>query len=115
MVPVELSVKFTFKGAVPMTGDVSTYAWTFGDGGTSTLQNPSHVYSTPGTYTVALTVTGAGCSDTLTWTVESSICIPDGIEDHVQQARVDVWFAAGPPHSSSECDPLVRCCPYWQA
>ncbi|HIG85961.1 MAG TPA: PKD domain-containing protein, partial [Planctomycetes bacterium] len=27
------------------TGVVSSYAWAFGDGGTSTLQNPSHVYS----------------------------------------------------------------------
>lgn len=33
------------------------HSWTFGDGGTSTKINPSHVYATAGTYTVELTVT----------------------------------------------------------
>ena len=37
----------------------TAYAWTFGDGGTSTSQNPSYTYNTSGTYTVALTVTYA--------------------------------------------------------
>ncbi|MEO2144589.1 MAG: PKD domain-containing protein, partial [bacterium] len=50
------------------TGAVSSYAWTFGDGGTSALQNPSHVYSVAGTYSVSLTVTGPGGLDTLTRT-----------------------------------------------
>jgi len=35
----------------------TTWSWTFGDGGTSILQNPTHTYVTAGTYTVALTVT----------------------------------------------------------
>jgi Zn-dependent metalloprotease len=39
------------------TGGASSWAWTFGDGGTSTLQNPTHTYAAPGTYTVRLTAT----------------------------------------------------------
>jgi len=35
------------------------YGWTFGDGGTSTLQSPGHTYTAAGTYTAALTVTDA--------------------------------------------------------
>jgi PKD repeat protein len=35
-------------------------------GGASTFQNPSHIYTNPGSYTVALTVTGPGGSDTET-------------------------------------------------
>ncbi|MAB80303.1 MAG: hypothetical protein CMJ89_13195, partial [Planctomycetes bacterium] len=30
----------------------TAWAWNFGDGATSTLQNPTHVYSTAGTFTV---------------------------------------------------------------
>jgi PKD repeat protein len=64
------------SGSIPLTvtfTDASTYsptswAWTFGDGGTSTLQNPSHIYTVAGTYTVALTATNAYGSNTLTKT-----------------------------------------------
>ena len=45
------------------TGDIS-YAWTFGDGSTSTEANPTHIYAEPGTYTVCLVIeTTGGCSD----------------------------------------------------
>ncbi|MEW6071966.1 MAG: PKD domain-containing protein [Planctomycetota bacterium] len=43
-----------------------SWSWTFGDGGTSALQNPSYTYVNPGTYTVGLTVTGTNGSDTET-------------------------------------------------
>jgi PKD repeat protein len=38
-----------------------TYAWDFGDGGTSTDENPTHTYAAPGNYTVKLTVTPFRC------------------------------------------------------
>jgi len=38
------------------TGSPTTWLWNFGDGGSSTIQNPSHVYTNGGTYTVKLTV-----------------------------------------------------------
>ena len=50
------------------TGDIDSWNWDFGDGATSTQQNPSHQYTSSGTYTVALTVTGPGGSDTNTKT-----------------------------------------------
>ncbi len=43
-----------------------SWLWNFGDGSTSSNQNPSHIYNLPGVYTVTLIVTNAlGCSDTL--------------------------------------------------
>lgn len=42
----------------------SSWMWVFGDGSTSTLQNPTHQYATVGTYTVQLTVSNDGGSDT---------------------------------------------------
>jgi len=42
-----------------------TYQWTFGDGGTSTLQNPFHTYPAIGTYPTSIIVSTAyGCKDT---------------------------------------------------
>ena len=38
-------------------GTIASYNWNFGDGSTSTAQNPSHTYSASGTYTVTLRVT----------------------------------------------------------
>lgn len=55
-----LSVDFSDNS----TGDVTSWRWNFGDGSTSTLLNPRHTYNTPCNYTVALTVTGPGGSDT---------------------------------------------------
>src|SRR5206468_3463853 len=43
--------------ARPTYGSISAYSWTFGDGATSTAQNPSRTYAAGGTYTVTLTVT----------------------------------------------------------
>jgi PKD repeat protein len=54
------------------TGSITAYSWTFGDGGTSTAQNPSHVYASAGTYTVALTVTGPGGSNTISHVVSAT-------------------------------------------
>src|SRR6185503_20670925 len=42
---------------------ITSWAWNFGDGATSTAQNPSHTYLVPGTYTVSLTATNAIGSD----------------------------------------------------
>ncbi|WP_125775624.1 PKD domain-containing protein [Antribacter gilvus] len=39
--------------------DLVSYAWDFGDGGTSTEASPTHTYAGPGTYPVTLTVTDA--------------------------------------------------------
>jgi hypothetical protein len=48
------------------TGDITSWEWNFGDSGTSTAQDPSHIYNTTGAYTVSLTVTGPGGTDTET-------------------------------------------------
>ncbi|MGQ3012384.1 MAG: PKD domain-containing protein [Flavobacteriales bacterium] len=47
-----------------------TFHWDFGDGNSSTSANPAHTYSTPGTYQVQLTVSGNGCTDSLSQTIE---------------------------------------------
>ncbi|MGB3005569.1 MAG: PKD domain-containing protein, partial [Chitinophagaceae bacterium] len=48
------------------TGNPASWNWDFGNGNTSTLQNPTATYFTPGTYTVSLTVTNTSGTNTLT-------------------------------------------------
>jgi PKD repeat protein len=58
-------------------GSFSQYNWNFGDGGTSTIYNPSHAYSTVGTYPVTLTITnGCGYSKTISQNVHVQNGIP---------------------------------------
>jgi PKD repeat protein len=53
-----------------LTTNADTYAWDFGDGETSTEQNPTHTYAMSGKYTVKLTVTGKGGTADATTEVE---------------------------------------------
>ncbi|MDX1545568.1 MAG: PKD domain-containing protein [Rhodothermales bacterium] len=52
-----------------------TYLWDFGDGTTSTQQNPTHTYGEPGTYTVTLSVSNAAGTDTRSTTVTVDRCV----------------------------------------
>lgn len=49
--------------------DPVEWYWSFGDGGISTFQNPTHTYTVAGTYTVTLTVSNNGGKDSTTCTV----------------------------------------------
>jgi subtilisin family serine protease len=52
-----LTANFVGSASYDPEGSIAGYAWTFGDGSTSTEVNPSRTYSAAGTYTVVLTVT----------------------------------------------------------
>ncbi|MDH5245063.1 MAG: fibronectin type III domain-containing protein [Betaproteobacteria bacterium] len=66
--PVSGSAPLTVAFTSSSSGSITSYAWTFGDGTTSTLQNPSKTYTAAGSFTVGLTVTGPGGSHTATRT-----------------------------------------------
>jgi len=70
---VPLAVQFTDNstGTLPLS-----YAWDFGDGGTSTLPDPVHLFTSAGTYTVNLTVTNDFGSDSTEGTFSVVVVIP---------------------------------------
>jgi PKD repeat protein len=68
-----LECNFTGGGS-DSDGTITSWAWTFGDEGTSNVQSPAHTYDGGGTYTVSLTVTdddGATGSASQAVTVEA--------------------------------------------
>ena len=69
-----------------VSGGIEPYtrSWDFGDGGTSTQEDPTHVYSAAGTYTVTLTVTDAASTVS---TFTQQVVVPE---------VVDVSIAASP-------------------
>ncbi len=67
-----LSVTFTNSST-----NALTYLWDFGDGTTSSAANPTHIYATPGSFTVSLTsINSNGCTETLSMPQLISITPP---------------------------------------
>ena len=93
----ELSADSTC-GVIPFTvnfsnqstakGSSFTYLWDFGDGNTSTTENPNHTYTVEGIYTVSLTVQDSNGSDTRV--------ISDYIKTNSQYLTLDSNDSAGP-------------------
>ena len=72
-----LEASFDSSGSQDTDGTIASYAWDFGDGGTSTAANPDHTYATAGTWDVSLTVTDDdGSSDSITHQVTTSVAPP---------------------------------------
>ena len=92
----DLTVNFT--DSTIFGAPIISWAWNFGDGGTSFLQNPTHTYTDYGSYDVSLTIIDIdGCSRTLVF------------EDHiVVQDTIDPVFDTCPPDQvellSASCD-----------
>ena len=70
------------------TGTPTAWKWNFGDGTSSTLQNPTHKYSKVGKYKVTLTVTNEAGSNTVT--KSNYITVTTGFQDSVAE------FSASP-------------------
>lgn len=65
------SIIFTDASTIsPPPANITGWSWDFGDSGTSSTQNASHVYTTEGNYTVTLITTAqSGCTDTIAKTL----------------------------------------------
>ncbi len=70
----DLTADFTDQ-STDSDGSVVAWEWDFGDGATSTEQNPSHTYSTGGAYTVSLTVTD---DDGASGSTSQDVSVSDG-------------------------------------
>jgi len=74
-------LEVTFTDLSTSDTGITNWLWNFGDAQTSTAQNPTHVYTSPGTFTVALTVTDASGTDTMTKLRYVEVLTPGPIVD----------------------------------
>lgn len=88
---IPAAINFT-GNATTTDGTISSYAWDFGDGGTSSSQNPQHTYTETGYYNVSLTATSSnGCVGR------------SGRNRYIRMvAGIEANFASTPP---AECKP----------
>ncbi len=82
--PTSGAAPYTVNVSAQVTGGVTpySYSWNFDDGATATSQSPSHLFASPGTYDITLTVTDAAsavCSHNTTITVSDTTArgLPD--------------------------------------
>lgn len=75
---VGLDVAVSFTDA--STNTPTSWLWTFGDGATSTSQNPNHTYKIPGLYSVSLKATNASGNNTISHNV--SVALPFALHGH---------------------------------
>jgi len=93
----KLSCRFTNKSA-DSDGSVVAYKWTFGNGTTATVANPSRTYAAAGTYTVSLRVTdngGATNTKSQSMAITSAITLTaTGRNDATKQYVTVKWSGA---------------------
>jgi hypothetical protein len=83
---VPLDVNFTNQS----TGTPTTYIWKFGDGDTAMTPNPTHTYTTAGTYTVTLIISDPTTTDSIVKT-DYIDALPNGIGQSVLLQKVDIY------------------------
>ena len=90
--PLPLEVSFTDLS----TGEITGWAWDFGDTGSSAEPSPTHTYQNPGYYTVSLTVTGPGGDSTETKTAYIHVTEPPSlVVDHSTGAPGSYFIFTG--------------------
>src|ERR1700674_3381101 len=94
--PAPFSVSFSDSS----TGSITSYAWNFGDGTSSAAALPVHSYAVPGNYSVSLTVTGAGGTNTMTRNgyITASVALPP-------PASTSLWASTVVPAIPAASDP----------
>ena len=87
---------FQFHDLTNSTYDITNWYWEFGDFKTSTAQNPTHTYSSPGFYDVSLTVSNPqhGTGET---TIKGSYIVVTGDQSHPNTAPKYVKFQVFSP------------------
>ncbi|MEN9933756.1 MAG: hypothetical protein RLZZ387_335 [Chloroflexota bacterium] len=91
---LSLTVSFDARASRDVDGDPLTFAWAFGDGATGSGSTTSHTYTSPGTYSAALTVSDGrgGVSSPLTLRIDVGNTPPTAV---ITEPSTSATFAVG--------------------
>ena len=87
------------------TGNPTSWAWSFGDGSTSSAGSPAHTYTTPGTYLVRLTVANSGGTDSSQQTV--TVTAPTTTAPPTTTTAPPVTTTTAPPVTTTTAPPIT--------
>ena len=113
---VPLQVDFTDTSSNVDPNDITAWFWAFGDGGTSTQQNPSHTYNQVGCFDVTLTIfTNTGQYET---TSTNAVCVSAEGEGEGEGEFEGLFEGEGASEGEGEgegagegeCDPACEFC-----
>ncbi|MFK7971203.1 MAG: PKD domain-containing protein [Bacteroidia bacterium] len=88
--------------------NISSRAWDFGDGNTSTQQNPSHSYASTSIYTVCLIVTNSCGADTICQTVSITCSPPAALADQGCSSCGEIQLSAAINGTAPNLDTEVK-------
>jgi PKD repeat protein len=88
------NVNISFNGSASGGATPYTWYWTFGDGNTSTQQNPKHAYASTGNFNVTLKVTDASsnCDYDTTYAKVITELVADAGGPYHGVTKTDIWF-----------------------
>lgn len=96
------TVTFTDKSTAVGSATIEGWSWNFGDGTTSTVQNPTHSYAIMGTYTVSLTVTDSNDQTSNVYTEQVVVGPPVMVYAYPNPASDTATFVYRVPNGSTE-------------
>jgi PKD repeat protein len=104
------------SGTAPVTvaftdassGTPTSWSWNFGDGTSASSQNPTHTYASPGTYTVSLTATNAGGSNTKTLAGYITVAAPPIPTEITVAASADAQVSSTKPNENFGASTILR-------
>ena len=103
--PTDLDTIVFTDSSIDLDGNIVSWTWNFGDGNTSSNQNPTHKYADDGTYTVTLTVEdNDGATDSESKDVTVSNVKPTANFNYIPQTSVKVGTIINFTDNSTDLD-----------
>ena len=104
------AVSFMDSSKISSCGTINHWLWSFGDGDTSTAHNPSHTYTSAGSYSIKLTVSSTGsCTDSIVKSIYiDSTCVWPGDANKNKTVEITDILNIGVAYNDTGAKRIIR-------